>query len=51
MTFLRWLGGFVILFWLIGALLSIGGNLINILLIVAAIVFIIDAVSIRRKSL
>ncbi|MBK5239678.1 DUF5670 family protein [Clostridium sp.] len=49
MTFLRWLGGFVVLFWLIGILLSIGDNLINILLIVAAIVFIIDAISSRNK--
>ena len=51
MTFLRWLGGFVVLFWLMGILLSIGGNLINILLIVAAIVFVIDALSSRRKSM
>ncbi|MEK6266130.1 DUF5670 family protein [Clostridium sp.] len=49
MTFLRWLGGFVVLFWLIGILLSIGGNLINVLLVVAAIVFVIDAFSSRRK--
>ena len=51
MTFLRWLGGFVVLFWLMGILLSIGGNLINILLIVAAIVFVIDALSSKRKSM
>jgi hypothetical protein len=51
LTFLRWLGGFVVLFWLIGILLSIGGNLINILLIVAAIVFVIDAISSRRKMM
>jgi len=51
MTFLRWLGGFVILFWLMGILLSIGGNLINILLIMAAIVFVIDALSTKRKSM
>jgi hypothetical protein len=51
MTFLRWLGGFVVLFWLMGILLSIGGNLINILLIVAAIVFVIDALSSRRKTM
>lgn len=51
MTFLRWLGGFVVLFWLIGILLSIGGNLINFLLIIAAIVFVIDALSNRRKSM
>ena len=51
MTFLRWLGGFVIIFWLMGLLLSIGGNLINLLLIVAAIVFIVDAISSRRKTM
>lgn len=51
MTFLRWLGGFVVLFWLIGILLSIGGNLINILLIVAAIVFVIDAIASRKKTM
>ena len=51
MTFLRWVGGFVILFWLIGILFSKGGSLINILLIVAAIVFIIDILSSRRKNI
>lgn len=51
MTFLRWLGGFVVLFWLIGMLFSKGGSLINILLIVAAIVFIIDILSSKRKKL
>jgi len=51
MTFLRWLGGFVVLFWLMGVLFSKGGSLINILLIVAAIVFIIDVLSSRRKNI
>ncbi|MBU3177299.1 MULTISPECIES: lmo0937 family membrane protein [Clostridium] len=51
MTFLRWLGGFVVLFWLMGVLFSKGGSLINILLIVAAIVFIIDILSSKRKNL
>ncbi|MGH4137207.1 hypothetical protein [Clostridium sp.] len=51
MPFLRWLGGFVVLFGLMVILLIIGGNLINILLIVAAIVFVIDALSSRRKSM
>ncbi len=51
MTFLRWLSGFVVLFWLIGILLSIGGNLINVLLIMAAIIFVIDALSSRRKTM
>ncbi|MBW9150806.1 lmo0937 family membrane protein [Clostridium estertheticum] len=51
MTFLRWLGGFVVLFWLMGVLFNKGGSLINILLIVAAIVFIIDILSSKRKNL
>ncbi|MCB2293476.1 DUF5670 family protein [Clostridium algoriphilum] len=51
MTVLRWLGGFVVLFWLIGILFRIGGDLINILLIIAAIVFIIDVFSNKRRSM
>ncbi|MBU3159931.1 hypothetical protein KPL37_09215 [Clostridium frigoris] len=51
MTFLRWLGGFVVLVWLMGVLFSKGGSLINILLIVAAIVFIIDILFSKRKNL
>jgi len=51
MPFLRWLGGFVVLVGLMGVLFSIGGSLINILLIVATIVFIIDALPSRKKSM
>lgn len=51
MTILRWIGGFVVLFWLIGLIFRIGGSLINLLLIVAAVVFIIDAIFGRRRSL
>lgn len=49
MAFLRWLGGIVVLFWLLGVLLKIGGNFIHILLIVAAIVFIIDFITGRNR--
>ncbi|GAB6106564.1 lmo0937 family membrane protein [Fusibacter bizertensis] len=42
MGFLRWLGGFVVFFWLLGLFFKIGGNLIHVLLVVAAIVFIFD---------
>ncbi len=49
MAFLRWLGGFVVLFWLIGLIFRIGGSLINILLLLAAIIFVIDAIFGRRK--
>lgn len=49
MGFLRWLGGIVVLFWLLGLLLKIGGSFIHVLLIVAAIVFIIDFITGRNK--
>jgi predicted membrane metal-binding protein len=42
MGFLRWLGGIVVFFWLIGLLFKVGGGLIHILLVVAAIVFLVD---------
>ncbi len=48
MGFLRWLGGIVVAFWLIGLLFKVGGGLIHILLVVAAIVFIADFIS--RKA-
>lgn len=51
MAVLRWIGGFVVLFWLIGLIFRIGGALINVLLIVAAIIFIIDAIFGRRKNM
>ncbi|MFL0268595.1 DUF5670 family protein [Candidatus Clostridium radicumherbarum] len=50
MAVLRWIGGFVVLFWLIGLIFRIGGSMINLLLIVAAVVFIIDAIFGRKKS-
>ncbi|WP_315117868.1 DUF5670 family protein [uncultured Clostridium sp.] len=50
MTFLRWLGGFVVLFWLIGLIFRIGGNLINLLLSIAALIFIIDVLFGRKKE-
>jgi 4-hydroxybenzoate polyprenyltransferase len=49
MAFLRWLGGIVLLFWLIGWILQIGGGFIHLLLIVAVIVFIVDWLSGKKK--
>ena len=45
MAFLRWLGGIVVFFRLLGFLFKIGGNLVHILLVVAAAVFIIDFIT------
>jgi len=49
MGFLRWIGGIVVFFWLLGLLLKIGGGLIHVLLVVAAIIFIFDYISGRRR--
>ena len=45
MGFLRWLGGIVVFFWLVGLIFKIGGGMINTLLVVAAIVFLVDFIS------
>ncbi len=47
MGLLKWIGGIVVCFWLLGLMFRIGGGLIHLLLLVAAIVFIIDFV--KRK--
>lgn len=48
MGFLRWLGGIVVFFWVLGLIFRIGGGLIHLLLVVAAVVFIIDWISGRK---
>lgn len=48
MGLLRWIGGIVVFFWVLGLLLRVGGGLIHLLLVVAAIVFIVDMVTGRR---
>ena len=49
MGFLRWLGGIVVFFWLLGLFFKIGGSLIHVLLVVAAIVFIIDFITAKMR--
>lgn len=48
MGFLRWIGGIVILVWLLGFIFQIGGGLIHTLLVIAAIVFLVDFIMGRR---
>jgi len=50
MDFLRWLGGIVVFFWILGFLLKIGGSLIHLLLIIAAIVFIFDWLTNKKNK-
>ena len=45
MGLLRWIGGIVVFFWVLGLILKIGGGMIHTLLIIAAIVFIVDKIS------
>ncbi|MGH4139978.1 lmo0937 family membrane protein [Clostridium sp.] len=49
MGFLRWLGGIVVFFWALGLIFKIGGSMIHLLLVVAAIVFIVDMVFGRKR--
>ena len=49
MGILSWLGGFIIVMWLLGFVLSIGGAMIHLLLVVAAIVFIFDFIGGRKR--
>ncbi|MBU3143617.1 lmo0937 family membrane protein [Clostridium sp. CF012] len=49
MGFLRWIGGIVVFFWALGLIFKIGGSMIHLLLVVAAIVFIVDMIFGRRK--
>ncbi|WP_298845111.1 lmo0937 family membrane protein [Clostridium sp.] len=49
MGFLRWLGGIIVFFWVLGLIFKIGGGMIHILLVVAVIVFIVDMITGRKK--
>ncbi|NNU76392.1 lmo0937 family membrane protein [Clostridium estertheticum] len=49
MGFLRWLGGIIVLFWVLGLIFKIGGGMIHLLLVIAAIVFIVDMISGKKK--
>lgn len=51
MIFLRWLGGIVLVFWLIGLIFRIGGSLINLLLLIAALIFVVDIIFGRKKTM
>ncbi|MCB2309570.1 lmo0937 family membrane protein [Clostridium tagluense] len=50
MGFLRWLGGIVIFFWALGLIFRIGGSMIHLLLVMAAIVFVVDMIFARKKT-
>jgi len=49
MGLLRWLAGILIIFWLLGLVLKIGGGLIHILIVIAVILFIFDVIGGRGR--
>ncbi len=49
MGFLSWIGGIVLFFWVIGLIFSIGGFMIHWLLLIAAVVFIVDMISGKKR--
>ena len=50
MGFLRWLAGILIIFWLLGLVLNIGGGLIHTLIVIAVILFIFDVIGGRGRK-
>ena len=42
MNFLRWLGGIIVFFWLLGLFFKAFGSFIHVLIVVAVIVFLYD---------
>ena len=48
MGLLRWIGGIVVFFWVVGFILHIGGGLIHMLLVLAVIVFLVDKITGKR---
>ncbi|MCB2295708.1 lmo0937 family membrane protein [Clostridium algoriphilum] len=49
MGLLRWLAGILIIFWLLGLVLHIGGGLIHILIVIVVILFIFDVIGGRGR--
>ena len=45
MSFLRWIVGVILILWLLGFVLNIGGGLIHILIVIAVVVFLVDFTS------
>lgn len=50
MGLLRMIAGILIVLWLLGFVLNIGGGLIHTLIVIAVILFIFDMVGGRRRG-
>ena len=49
MGFLRWIAGILIIFWLLGLVLNMGGGLIHALIVIAVILFVFDVIGRRGR--
>jgi len=49
MGLLRWLAGILLIFWLLGLVLNMGGGLIHILIVIAVILFVFDVIGRRGR--
>lgn len=50
MGFLSWIGGIIVCFWVLGLIFSVGGLMIHWLLVIAAIMFIVNMISGKRRA-
>lgn len=50
MGVLSWIAGFILLFWVIGFFLKLGGGILYILLIAAVIMFVLDFIFGRGRN-
>lgn len=50
MKILKFIGGIVVAFWLLGFIFNVFGGFIHILLVIAAIVFIVDFFTNRVRA-
>ena len=49
MSLIRWIIGVIIIMWLFGFVLNIGGGLIHLLIVIAVILFLFDLIGGRRR--
>ena len=49
MGLLRFIGGIVVFFWVLGLIFRIGGSMIHLLLVIAVIIFIYDFITGRNR--
>ena len=48
MSLIRWIVGVLVILWLLGFALNIGGGIIHVLIVIAVIIFLFDFIGGRR---